>query len=222
MTADLRWTVTAAGRELLTDADLDLKRHEAAGRVTVVKHGQHRTVYRVALPAGTVVYWKHCRLNGPRAWWRDFLRGPKARMEFDRARALAGRGVETVEPLAWARYPGRWPRGSFLVTRALEGTDPLDEHLTHHPPASAADRRHLTTALAGYVSKLHEAGVTHPDLHPGNLLLRIEGGRPRFFLIDVHDVELGRPLDAAARHRNLVLFNRWFQLRTTRADRLCF
>jgi tRNA A-37 threonylcarbamoyl transferase component Bud32 len=222
MTGDLRWTRTAAGRQLLTDDDLDLERHRAAGRVTVVKHGQHRSVYRVTLPTGDVVYWKHCRLNGPRAWWRDFFRGPKARLEFDRARALAERGVETVEPLAWARFRGRWPRGSFLITRALVGTVPLDEQLIHTPPATAADRRRLTVALAEFVSKLHAAGVTHPDLHPGNLLVRTDGGKFEFFLIDVHDVKLGPPLDRAARLRNLTILNRWFQLRTTRADRLRF
>ena len=222
MTGDLRWTVTAAGRQLLSDAALDLKRHEAAGRVTVVKHGQHRTVYRVTLPGGAVVYWKHCRLNGPRAWWRDFFRGPKAKLEFDRACSLSARGVKTIEPLAWARFRGRWPRGSFLITRALEGTVPLDEYLGHHPPVTAADRRHLTTALADYIAKLHQAGVNHPDLHPGNLLIRTRGGKHEFFLIDLHDVQLGRPLDPAARHRNLVLLNRWFQLRTTRTDRLRF
>ena len=218
---DLWWTLTAAGQQLLSDDDLDLERHRAAGRVSVVKHGQHRTVYRVTLPGGEAVYWKHCRLNGPRAWWRDFFRGPKAKMEFDRARALGERGVETVEPLAWARFRGRWPRGSFLITRALEGTVPLDHQLIHDPPATAADRRRLTTALAEYVAKLHAAGVTHPDLHPGNLLVRPAGGQ-EFFLIDVHDVELGRPLGRPARLQNLVLLNRWFQLRTTRADRLRF
>ena len=83
----LQWTLTTAGRELFSDGDLDLEAHIAAGRATVVKHGQHRTVYRVVFADGNAVYWKHCRLNGPRAWWRDFFRGPKAKLEFDRARA---------------------------------------------------------------------------------------------------------------------------------------
>lgn len=222
MTGEVRWTLTPAGRHLLAAEDLDLDRHRAAGRVAVVKDGRHRSVYRVVLPAGDVVYWKHCRLNGPRAWWRDFFRGPKAKLEFDRALALADRDVKTVEPLAWARFRGRWPRGSFLITRALAGTVPLDEFLRDTPPRRPLDRRRLTVALAGYVSRLHDAGVTHPDLHPGNLLIRADGGKPEFFLIDVHDLDLGPPLAREARLRNLVILNRWFQLRTTRADRLRF
>jgi len=217
----VRWTFTPAGREALRDDDLRLEKHLAAGRASVVKHGGHRTVYRIALGDETV-YWKVCRLYGPRAWWRDFLRGPKAKLEFDRARELANRGLATVEPLAWGRMGGFWPPASHLVTRALERTVPLDEYLLDHLPRSPADRRRLTGALAEFIAKLHDAGVTHPDLHPGNLLVREEPSGYQFFLIDVHDVQLGPPLDRAARRANLALLNRWFQIRATRSDRLRF
>ena len=215
------WNRTAVGQLLLTDADLALPSHIDSGRAAVVKHGAHRTVYRVTLPTG-VIYWKHCRLNGPRAWIREIFRGPKAKLEFDRAQAIAARGIETIEPLAWGAYAGRWPRGSVLITRALAGTLPLDEYLLHQPPTTAAARRAMSVALAAYVGRLHAAGITHPDLHPGNLLVRNEPGGPQFILIDVHDVRLGRPLSGRAARANLVLLNRWFQLRTSRTDRLRF
>ncbi|HKB01400.1 MAG TPA: lipopolysaccharide kinase InaA family protein [Gemmataceae bacterium] len=220
--AGVRWTLAPAGRALLSDKDLRLEDHLATGRAEVVKHGSHRTVYRIALPTG-VLYWKFCRISGPRAWWRDFFRGWKARLEFDRARELASRGIATVEPLGWGRLPGAVrPDGSVLLTRALENTLPLDEHLIRHPPRSPADRRGIARQLGEFVAKLHSAGVAHPDLHPGNLLVRMDGGRIRFFLIDLHDVRLGRPLDREARLQNLVLLNRWFQIRATRTDRLRF
>jgi tRNA A-37 threonylcarbamoyl transferase component Bud32 len=219
--AGVRWTLTPPGRALLADDDLRLDVHLAAGRAQVVKHGPHRTVYRIGLASG-LIYWKLCRISGPAAWWRDFFRGYKAKLEFHRALALAARGIETVEPLAWGRLPGAVrPEGSVLLTRALEGATPLDEYLARQAPAPA-DRRRITVALAEYIAKLHAAGVTHPDLHPGNLLVRPESAGPRFFLIDLHDLHLGRPLDRGARLANLVMLNRWFQLRATRADRLRF
>jgi tRNA A-37 threonylcarbamoyl transferase component Bud32 len=220
--AGVRWTLTPAGRVLLADDDLRIDRHLACGRAVVVKHGAHRTVYRISLPAGAI-YWKLCRISGPRAWWRDFFRGWKAKLEFDRARELAARAIETVEPLAWGRLPGAvCPEGTVLVTRALDGTVPLDEYLASHPPETAGERRRIATGLAEYMAKLHAAGVTHPDLHPGNLLVRPESETIRFFLIDLHDLELGGPLDRRARLANLVLLNRWFQIRATRSDRLRF
>jgi tRNA A-37 threonylcarbamoyl transferase component Bud32 len=217
----VRWTRTPVGFEVLSDDDLRLNKHIAAGRATIVKTGEHRTVYRVELARETV-YWKECRLYGPRAWWRDFLRGPKAKLEFDRARALAARGIATVEPLAWGRMGGFWPPASFLITRALGDTAPLDDYLLLHPLPAPAVRRRLTEALAAFVAKLHDAGVTHPDLHPGNLLVRATGGHPEFFLIDVHDIQLSSSLGGAARRSNLAVLNRWFQIRATRTDRLRF
>jgi Lipopolysaccharide kinase (Kdo/WaaP) family len=175
----VRWTRTPAGFKVLSDDDLRLKDHIAAGRATIVKTGEHRTVYRVDLARETV-YWKECRLYGPRAWWRDFLRGPKAKLEFDRARALAARGIATVEPLAWGRMGGFWPPASFLITRALADTTPLDDYLLLQPPPTPTVRRGLIEALAAFVAKLHDAGVTHPDLHPGNLLVREIGVRSSF------------------------------------------
>jgi len=189
----IRWNLFPAGQSLLSSDDLNLAAHLEAKRATIVKHGQHRTVYRVELASGAV-YWKHCRLNGPRAWWREILRGPKAKLEFTRAVELANRGIATIEPLAWGRFDQAWPKGSFLITRALEGTMPLDEYLLDSAGQRFSERNSLTRLLAVFIAKLHEAGVSHPDLHPGNLLVRQESNGLQFFLIDVHDLELGPPL----------------------------
>lgn len=222
MTVDgVRWELSPAGRGVMSAADLRLEDHIKSGRAIIVKHGEHRTVYRIPL-SGVTVYWKHCRLSGPRAWWRDLFRGPKAKLEYDRVEELARRGIATVQPLAWGRFEGAWPKGSFLITQSLENAIPLDHYLTEDPPKAMAVRRGLTIALAAYISGLHAAGVSHPDFHPGNLLVRDEAGEPHFFLIDVHDIRCGRPLSQQERLGNLTLLNRWFRLRATRTDRLRF
>ena len=60
----------------------DLDQWLADGSAQIVKTGTHRTVYRVVLPGGTI-YVKHCRISGSRAWVREVLRPPKARLEFE-------------------------------------------------------------------------------------------------------------------------------------------
>ena len=45
---------------------------------------------------------------------------------------------------------------------------------------------------------------------------------PHFSLLDVHAVRFERPLSWAESRANLVLYNRWFQLRASTADRLRF
>ena len=46
---DVRWELSAAGRSALSAADLRIGDHIKCGRAVVVKHGEHRTVYRIAL-----------------------------------------------------------------------------------------------------------------------------------------------------------------------------
>ena len=46
--------------------------------------------------------------------------------------------------------------------------------------------------------------------------------RPRFYLIDLHDIEIGSPLNWRASRDNLILLNRWCQLRTSYTDRCRF
>jgi serine/threonine protein kinase len=197
------------------------------GSAEVVKHGPHRTVYRVSLGAGTV-YVKHCRLNGPRAWAREVLRPPKARLEFENATRLRALGIGAAPPLAWGTADTRWPGESFLITRDLAPAVPFTDFMELHFPALAPDERgrvcrQLARGLGRFMALLHDCGVTHPDPHPGNLLVELPGSlMPHFSLLDVHDVRFGRPLSWPESRANLILYNRWFQLRASTTDRARF
>ena len=222
----LRWHLAPGAGEFLGGELPDLNRWLADGLATVVKSGPHRTVYRVSLPAG-VVFVKRCRITGPRAWWREVLRPPKARLEFENALALAERRLAAVQPLAWGVVDSRWPGESYLVTRASDGVPFLDfagRVLPTFPPHEGRGvRRMLARALGRFLADLHDAGVAHPDPHAGNLLVELPASRvPRFSLIDLHAVRVGRPLSWAESRANLVLYNRWFQLAASRPDRLRF
>jgi tRNA A-37 threonylcarbamoyl transferase component Bud32 len=89
--------------------------------------------------------------------------------------------------------------------------------------ADVGIRQRLAQALGVFLARLHAAGVIHRDLHPGNLLLRIGADdQPRLWLIDLHAVALGPACSWQTRRLNLVVFNRYFQMRASRADRLRF
>lgn len=207
----------------------DLAACRAAGLAVVVKKNVQRTIERVRLPRDAgVVFAKTCRVNTPRAWLRDVLRPPKARLEFENAVALRNLGIAVVAPVAWGSARGLLPAASVFVTREQPGAVPLPDLLETVlpglPPAAArAVRRQLARGLGRFLATMHDAGVAHPDPHPGNLLVELPPTRvPRFVLIDVHAVRFGPPLTAAETLANLTLFNRYFQLRATRADRLRF
>lgn len=221
------WHLASDAADLLGSDAPDIDAWLRDGRAEVVKAAPHRTVYRVSLPGGAV-YVKHCRITGPRAWMREVVRPAKARLEFENALALRERDVPAVVPVAWGAPDSRWPGQSYLVTRGRDAAVPFLQFVDGVLPRLPADvvdgvRRQLALALGRFMAKLHDAGVAHPDPHPGNILVELPASHvPQFSLIDLHAVRIGRPLTWAESRANLVLFNRWFQMRVSRADRLRF
>lgn len=225
----LRWLAEPHWRDLLLSSNvLPLADWLRDGVAQIVKHGPHRTVYRVALP-GLDCHIKQNRLHGPRAWLRELVRPAKAHIEYERAQAVAARGIATFEPLAVGyRPPWAGPGDSFLVSRTLNGTVALDAWIdgvfAHYPSARQTSvRQDVAHELGRFMAQVHQAGVIHRDLHAGNLLLRLDDdGRPCFYLIDLHAVHVGPALAQAQGEANLVLLNRWFALRAGRTDRRRF
>jgi tRNA A-37 threonylcarbamoyl transferase component Bud32 len=221
----IRWQMGPAFRDRLLAAEgLRLDDWLQSGRARPVKQGPHRVVYRLEL-GGLTCYLKHNLLPDARAWLRQLVRPSKARMEYERAFAVAARRVPTVVPLAVGERCDRsGPQESFLITQGLEQTMPLDVFLTEHVRDARGPIRLLAAeSLGRFLARLHDAGVVHDDLHCGNILARHEpDGTLSFYLVDLQAVRLRAPLDWQASRDNLVLFNRWLYTRTNRADRLRF
>ena len=170
----------------------DLPGWQTAGRLTTVKQNHQRTISIAKLPTGAV-YVKQCRANTPRAWLRELVRPAKARLEFENARRLSTLGLPAIEPVAWGAS-SRWlPGGSTLVSQAHPGVPFLD--LVEAPGLTPARRRGYARSLAEFLARLHDAGVAHPDPHPGNLLADVSADGLRIVLTDLHAVRFGPPLD---------------------------
>lgn len=226
---DCRWFLPAGlHARLLDENGLRISEWLAAGQATIVKQGPHRVVYRVELD-GLCFFVKHNLAPDWRTWFRQWLRPSKGRLEFERARAVAERGIGTVVPLGYAEPRSRLGKGeSFLLTLALEGTEPLQQFLLSRLASLAAEntaqvRQDLARTLGEWVAQLHDAGICHNDFHAGNILVRAgdEQGL-ELFLVDLNAVQLCGPLSWRRSRENMVMLNRWFTLRVSRADRLRF
>jgi tRNA A-37 threonylcarbamoyl transferase component Bud32 len=224
MTVDhggLIWRMIPEAAKRLGTPAPDLAAWRRSGKMTLVKQNLQREIYRVELPPGNV-YLKVCRVNTPRAWLRELFRPAKARLEFENALLLAAQGIASIRPLAWGSACRFWPADSYLLTEAAENCVPLQDWLGSRT-LTPTERRELARVLAQFFAQLHNAGVIHPDPHPGNLLL--ESLEPQCFrlrLIDLHAIHFSKSLSWTDCQDNLVLLNRFFQLRATRTDRLRF
>jgi tRNA A-37 threonylcarbamoyl transferase component Bud32 len=224
-----RWHVTPRFRDLLLGpAGLRLDEWLRAGQAHIVKQGPHRIVYHVQL-AGLSFYVKRNLLIDRAGWLRQLIRPSKARTEYERARGVAERGLPTYVPLAFGEEQAFLGAGeSIIVTEALTRTHELNvfavDFLAALPaPRQARLRQRLAFELGKFLARLHEAGVRHDDIHPGNILVRLEPhDRLALFLIDLNAVHLGETLTWKESQENLVVLNRWFVLRASRGDRCRF
>ena len=100
--------------------------------------------------------------------------------------ALAA-GVPVVTMLAW----GSNGRHSFLVTQELSGARTLAEYLDEVARVPGA-RPIFMARFAAFLRRLLTAGVRHPDLHAGNVLVAGDAMDPHLVLVDVYGVVTDR------------------------------
>ena len=203
------WHATPAGEGVLP--------HIGGSNGERIKENLQRTITRYETPTGPV-YVKVCRVNTPRAFVRELLRPAKARLEFENAVELRRRGILTVEPLAWGSRRRWWPSESVVVTREAAGARDFLAVLGASP--SPSERTRLTRCFAVCLAHLHDAGIDHPDPHPGNFL--IDPATMAFTVMDVHAIHFAKPLSWGQSLAALTLLNRYFQVRASATDRLRF
>jgi tRNA A-37 threonylcarbamoyl transferase component Bud32 len=226
---DVGWWVRSDWRNaLLGPGGLRLDEWRQSGRLTVVKTGPHRVVYRADLPEGAV-YVKHYLVPGLRAKLRQWVRRGKGRNEGRRTRYLSAIGVPTITPIALGEQRKRCVLfENYLITHAIPATVPLDEFVERRllewpPERQARIRQKLAVALGVLTARLHDSGYVHQDFHPGNLLVRIDqDDEPTLAMIDLDALRVCHPLGWPEAQLNLALLNHYFWLRCGRADRYRF
>ena len=226
---DMTWYVRSDWEQaLLGDEGLRLEEWRAHGRLSVVKQGPHRAVYRADLPAGSV-YIKHYLIPDFRAMLRQWFRRGKGRNEGKRAAKLEAIGIPTINPIALGEQrKGKFLFENYLITEAIVDTLPLDEFVERRLPALPEPqrgriRRALAEAMGELTARLHQAGFVHIDFHPGNLLVRFdETGHPRLAMVDLDALRVRKRLTWRDARANLALLNHYFWLRSARSDRLRF
>ncbi len=232
----IHWHVAPEWQQLLLGPQgLRLDEWLADGRVHVVKHAAHRTVYRVDLPQRSF-FLKHYRALAILNATTHLLRGSAARREWRNALEVSRRQVPTVTPIALGEhFRGGLVRDSYFVSEAISDSCTLERYADEFLPklpqqVQATVRQRLAVALANLCAAAHRAGVYHTDFHRGNVLIGLDSAgahpdtiaSPRLHLIDLPKMWFSGPLSWPHSRDSLAMFAAAWLDRSSRSERWRF
>lgn len=120
----------------------------------------------------------------------------KARRAYRRGRRLQQLGINC--PHMWG-YVERWPgKHGMIVTELIEDALRLDLWIAQHRVS-----REIIGALARFIRHMHDRGVSHMDLSPRNIFVRLHGRDYEFLLLDYEDARFARRVGRYRRLENL-------------------
>lgn len=117
----------------------------------------------------------------------------QAQLEWRNARMLLKNKIETYHPVALGRETRLGlERRSFLITEEIRGISLADFVSTSWNKTTTADREQLMASLGRLARKLHDLGLSFPDLYVWHIFL-IQGpdGGKDLALIDLHRMQHG-------------------------------
>lgn len=227
----IRWQVSAAYAPIFLAPRTPDPRHLLRERTEqLIKKSPMRIIFAASIPAGkkelpvVIKIYRRGRL-GDRI--KANLFGSKARREWRITTAAAERGLPTVVPVAYGeRRRLGILRESYLLTVRLFDCVTLEEALFSEDGTLRADaktRRRLIRILAALLRRMHDDGIYHQDLHPGNFLVEtLASGEKRIYLLDLHRASLRPTLALKNRIKSLAQFNMFASISLSAGERLLF
>ncbi len=118
------------------------------------------------------------------------------------AAAAAGLNVPLIQ-IFWVQQVSRFRFRFAAATREIPQAEDSFQALRRLEGKS--ERQQLLTAIATQIRGLHDAGINHPDLNLGNILIARDSGADRIHLIDFDRATLGDgPLARRERDTTLI------------------
>jgi tRNA A-37 threonylcarbamoyl transferase component Bud32 len=147
------------------------------------------------VPQAVVIKWFGWR-NRISYWLSPFMRS-RAKKSWDASFSLLKCGVKVPKPLTvYTQRRFGFIKCNFLLTEKIENFT-LARSWLRDPHAKPSDKRIIVETLAEMVRKMHQAGMVHSDLTPGNFLININNPS-EIYLIDLnrlkHKIFLTRSL----------------------------
>jgi len=120
--------------------------------------------------------------------------------EWKMAQAHSRLGLPIAAHLArGVKIKGGLVRDEYLVQESLTSYEPFEEyfHQTFRPELPGVrpeDKRKVIRDLAGLIRRMHDRGISRPDLRPKNVMAQSRsGGGVKLVFVDLDDSSLARP-----------------------------
>lgn len=126
-----------------------------------------------------------------------FFRKSKAERSFNYAHILISKNIGTPYPIAYVEETS-----AFFFLKSFYISQQLNYDLTYRDiDLSKNGHEEILRAFTRFVFELHEKEVEFLDNSPGNTLIKLNEGSPRFYLVDLNRMHF-KPLNFTERMNN--------------------
>lgn len=166
----------------------------------VLKVGQSSHVVSATISFGNAkmrIVAKRARAHSLVRKVADTFRASRARRSFQKSCRLLQSRFHTPRPLVILE--NRRKTESWLITAFVDGLVDLDELALRGLSSLAPSLRHqakrtLIQAVARFMARFQQAGLSHRDLKASNIMIRdLAGSTPTVWLLDLEGLQLRRP-----------------------------
>lgn len=158
----------------------------AAGQATSIHDGRNE-VNKIKIN-GTELVVKYFRNKGLANKINYKIRSSKAQRSFTHAQKIIEAGFKSPQPVAWREdWRGAWLQQSFYISVYHEVAYTVWDLKDNLVPRND----HWIGCLGQLIGKMHNAGVHHLDLTPGNILFVTQDDSFDMYVIDCNRMNFG-------------------------------
>jgi tRNA A-37 threonylcarbamoyl transferase component Bud32 len=199
-------------------------------QLTTIRSSKFARVYKLTVGFDNVdrgVYFKQYLYRSIWDFIKDFVRASRAERAFKATEMLGENGFDTPTIIAMGEFRyGPCHTTNFLVTLEIENAKQIyqfiSDGLQNLTRQQLQDKRELIRAFGRTVGRMHAVGIFHGDLRLGNILVRQDKNRWRFFFLDNERTRKFYRLPARLRLKNLVQVNMFPPTAMSNTDRMRF
>ena len=199
-----RWTLCSSTIRQSIPAALDTLVASQRGNAQAIKQNPVRSV--LLLPDAPNMIIKHYKVRGVADIVKYLFRRSKAVSESQGERACRKADIPVPDVLAWGenRRFGLLREACLIESRIVDAVG-LGQYIGKHLATAPSSHRAQTMRdIGSLLAKIHNAGLSHPDFHPGNILVQPNvSGDAKLFVIDLHSIRPLRLLRSGRRARDL-------------------